>query len=138
MATVSIYQLINPSNTGVSRTWNNPESAQMRTCQKSFPSNDITNYFFTIKHFLHSKHLIWKVSFYQNCCLMVALNRIIYQKMWKMSVFGLFNKIINFITESVKKPTIYDLLFLNGIYSPKISINIHLKWKISTRAVFLQ
>ena len=29
--------------------------------------------------------------------------RTIYQKMWKMSVFGVFNKIINFITESVKK-----------------------------------
>ena len=37
-----------------------------------------------------------------------------------MSVFGLFNKTINFIiTESVKKPTIYDLLFLTGIYSLK-------------------
>ena len=36
-----------------------------------------------------------------------------------MSVFRVFNKIINFITESVKKPTIYDLLFLSGIYSPK-------------------
>ena len=36
-----------------------------------------------------------------------------------MSVFGVFNKIINFITESVKKPTIYVLLFLGGIYSPK-------------------
>ena len=29
--------------------------------------------------------------------------RTIYQKMWKMSVFGVFNKIINFITESVYK-----------------------------------
>ena len=36
-----------------------------------------------------------------------------------MSVFALFNKIINFITESVKKPTSYDLLFLIGFYSPK-------------------
>ena len=36
-----------------------------------------------------------------------------------MSVFGVFNKIINFITESVKKPTIYVLLFPSGIYSLK-------------------
>ena len=36
-----------------------------------------------------------------------------------MSVFGVFNKIINFIADSVKKPTIYDLLFLIGIYSPE-------------------
>ena len=35
-----------------------------------------------------------------------------------MSVFGVFNKIINFITESIKKK-IYDLLFLIGLYSPK-------------------
>ena len=38
--------------------------------------------------------------------------------MLKISVFGVFNKIINFITESVKK-SIYDLLFLTGLYSPK-------------------
>ena len=36
-----------------------------------------------------------------------------------MSVLVVFNKIINFIAESVKKPTIYDLLFVGGIYSPK-------------------
>ena len=38
-----------------------------------------------------------------------------------MSFFGVFNKIINFITESelVKKETICDLLFLIGLYSPK-------------------
>ena len=36
-----------------------------------------------------------------------------------MSVFGLFSKIINFMTESVKKATFYDLLFLIGFYSPK-------------------
>ena len=42
-----------------------------------------------------------------------------------MSVFGVFNKIINFIAESVKKPTIYDLLFLSGIYSLK-NINKYL------------
>ena len=36
-----------------------------------------------------------------------------------MSVFGLLNKIINFITESVKKATFYELLFLIGFYSPK-------------------
>ena len=42
-----------------------------------------------------------------------------------MSVFGVFNKFINSITESVKKTTIYDLLFLNGIYSPK-SVNKYL------------
>ena len=29
--------------------------------------------------------------------------RAIYQKKWKMSVFGVFKKIINFITKSVKK-----------------------------------
>ena len=75
--------------------------------------------FFTVRSFLHLKHLIWKVFFYQNCSLMVPLNRTIYQKMWKMSVLGLFNKIISFITELIKKPTIYDLLFLIGIYSLK-------------------
>ena len=46
----------------------------LRASQKSFSSNDIT-YFFTVKHFLHSKHLIWKVLFFQNCFLRVALNR---------------------------------------------------------------
>ena len=60
-----------------------------------------------------------KSVFHQNCSLRVALNQTIYQKMRKMSVFEVFNKITNFITESVKKPTIYDLLFLSGIYSPK-------------------
>ena len=35
-----------------------------------------------------------------------------------MSVFRAFNKIINFITESVKK-AIYNLLFLIGLYSSK-------------------
>ena len=58
-------------------------------------------------------------------------------KMRKMSVFGLFNKIINFITESVKKKkrfmTCYSSL---DFLIPKMSINIHLKWKCSTRAVF--
>ena len=38
--------------------------------------------------------------------------------MWKMPVFGVFNKIINFITKSVKK-AIYEFLFLTGLYSPK-------------------
>ena len=41
-----------------------------------------------------------------------------------MSVFRVLNKIINFITVSVKKSTIYDLLFLSGIYSCK-NINIY-------------
>ena len=37
-----------------------------------------------------------------------------------MSVFGVFNKTINFITESVKKnKTICDLLPLIGLYFPK-------------------
>ena len=36
-----------------------------------------------------------------------------------MSVFGVFDKIINFINEPVKKSTIYDLFFLSGVYSPK-------------------
>ena len=44
------------------RNWNKQWSAVLRASQKSFPSNDIT-YFFTVKHFLHSKHLIWKVLF---------------------------------------------------------------------------
>ena len=57
--------------------------------------------------------------FYQNCSLRVALNWTIYQKMWKMSVFRVLNKIINLSTVSVKKSTIYDLLFLSGIYSCK-------------------
>ena len=61
-ATISIYQLINPVNTGDFRTWNNQRSAVLRASQKSFPSNDIT-YFFTVTYFLHSKHLIWKVFF---------------------------------------------------------------------------
>ena len=36
-----------------------------------------------------------------------------------MSVFRLINKNINFSTESVRNPTIYNLLFLIAIYSPK-------------------
>ena len=42
-----------------------------------------------------------------------------------MSVFGVFDKIINFITESLKKKTFHDLLFLIGLYSPK-NINKYL------------
>ena len=37
----------------------------------------------------------------------------------KISFFGLSNKNINFSTESTKKPTIYDLLFLVATYFPK-------------------
>ena len=62
-ATISIYQLVNPINTGVFRTWNNQRRAVLRTNQKSFPSNDII-YFFTVIHFFHSKIRIWKVFFY--------------------------------------------------------------------------
>ena len=40
-------------------------------------------------------------------------------KQWKIQVFGVFNKNINFSTESTDKPKIYDLLFLIAIYSSK-------------------
>ena len=81
IATISIYQLINPINTGVFRTWNNQRRAVLRTNQKSFPSNDIT-YFFTVTHFFYSKHLIWKVCFFffQDCSLRVPLNRSGFEK----------------------------------------------------------
>ena len=39
--------------------------------------------------------------------------------MWNISVFGVFTKNINFTTESAKKPTIYDLLFLIASCSSK-------------------
>ena len=39
--------------------------------------------------------------------------------MRKISVYGEFNKNINISTESAEKSTIYDLLFLVSIYSPK-------------------
>ena len=57
----------------------------------------------------------------------------IYQKTWKISVFGVLNKSINFISESAKKPIIYDLLFLIAILSSKTDYK-HLL-KISTRRV---
>ena len=44
-AIISIYQLINPINTGVFRTWNNQRSTVLRTSQRSFPSNYITYFF---------------------------------------------------------------------------------------------
>ena len=80
-----------------------------------------------------------KSVFHLNCSLRVAFNRTIYQKMWRMSVFGVFNKAINFITESVKKTQQFKTwnLFIGIIILLKISVNIHLKWKISTRPVFL-
>ena len=37
----------------------------------------------------------------------------------KNSVLGVFNKNFNFSTESAKKSTIYDFLFLIALYSPK-------------------
>ena len=40
-------------------------------------------------------------------------------KQWKIQVFGVFNKNINFSTESTDKPKIYDLLFLIAIYPSK-------------------
>ena len=55
--------------------------------------------------------------------------------MRKISVFGVFNKNINFSNESAKKPTIYDLLFLVAICSSKIDYK-HLS-EISTRTVTL-
>ena len=69
--------------------------------------------------FLDSNYLEGAQSYF----LRVALNRAIYQKMQKKSVFGVFNKIsisvLNFSTNSAKKPTNYDLVFLTAIYSPK-------------------
>ena len=53
--------------------------------------------------------------------------------MWKISVFGVFNKNIKYSTELVKKPTIHDLLFFIALYSPK-NDKYPLKWEISTTA----
>ena len=55
--------------------------------------------------------------------------------MRKISVFGAFNKNINFNNESAKKPTIYDLMFLVAICSSKIDYK-HLP-EISIRTVTL-
>ena len=49
---------------------------------------------------------------HKNCFFRAALNRTIYEKKWKTSVLRVFNKNINLITESAKKPTIYDLQFI--------------------------
>ena len=73
-ATTSIYQLINPINTGVFRTWNNQRSTVLRTSQRSFPSNYIT-YFFNSNTFPSLKTPCLKSVFFQNCFLRVALNR---------------------------------------------------------------
>ena len=56
--------------------------------------------------------------------------------MWKISVFGVFNKNIKYSTELVKKPTIHDLLFFIALYSPKNDKH-PLKWEISTTADIL-
>ena len=123
VATVSIYRFIYCGDTDVCRTWNN-QGSEWPTSQNGQPARKtffqmILPSFFMVTYFLHSKYLIWKVFFYQDFSPMAVLNRTIYQKMWKMWILGLFNKIINFITQSVKIPIIYDLLFLIGIYSPK-------------------
>ena len=66
-------------------------------------------------------------TFFINCFLRAASNWTVYQKMWKSSVLVNLIKISvsvpNFSTESVGKPTIYDLLFLLTIYSPKMTIS---------------
>ena len=65
--------------------------------------------------------------------LRAALSRMIYWKT-KNSVFGVLIKIsislLNFSTESAKKPTIYDLMFLIVIYAPK-NHNKHLSKMIN-------
>ena len=68
--------------------------------------------------------ILWRKILYEICVLRAALNRTIYWKIWKFSVFGVFSKNINFSTEfqhrvSLKKTTIYKLLFLIALYSPK-------------------
>ena len=64
-----------------------------------------------------------KIS-HQNSFLRAALNWLIYQNMQKkFSFWGSLIKISisvqNFSTESAEKSTIYNLLFLVAIYSPK-------------------
>ena len=73
-ATISIYQLVNPINTGVFRTWNNQQRAVSRTNQKS--SFKWHNLFFYSNTFFSLKNPYLKsVFFIQNCSLRVALNR---------------------------------------------------------------
>ena len=55
----------------------------------------------------------------QNCLLRAALNKTIYWKMWKTSALRVFDKNINFSTETPMKPTVYNLLILIVVYSPE-------------------
>ena len=77
----------------------------------------------TLPIFLHNTFTSLKTPylkrfFYQNCSH-CNIEQDHLSKNVKNVSFRLFNKIINFITESLKKPTIYSLLFVIGIYSPK-------------------
>ena len=58
-------------------------------------------------------------NFASNSFLRAALNRTINQIMRKSSFFVVFNKNINFSTESVKKTKMYNFLFFTATYSPK-------------------
>ena len=81
-----------------------------------------------------SRNLFFYSSTYHPPFTQIPLNCTVYRKMWKILVIRLFHKSIDFSTESVKKPSNLWL----AVYSSKISINIPLKWKISTsRATLL-
>ena len=47
------------------------------------------------------------------------LTRTIYQKIWKILAFGMFNINLNFSTEWIQSQLIYNLMFLIALYSPK-------------------
>ena len=72
--------------------------------------------------FCHSENILFKYhdqTFLHENYFLIALNRIIYWKIWKNSIFGIFNKSISFSTESSEKPTMNDFLFLIAIYPPE-------------------
>ena len=68
-------------------------------------------------------HRVEKLSFKyqdQNFCIKIAFSG----QLWKVLVFGVFNKNINFDTELAKKNNKLWLLFLIAISSPK-NVNEH-------------
>ena len=119
--TYSIYHFeINPTNAGDFRLKLPEDTHSGVSLRKSF-------------HYIR-----WaKISF-----LRATLNKTIYWKVLKKSVFGVLIKIsisvMSFCTESAKRFAIYDLLLLTASYSPK-NDNDHIPptWEISTKAVTL-
>ena len=116
-AIISIYPLINPINTGVFRTWDTSEEQCCAPTRKA--SLHMTLSIFYITHLFHSKILNWKVIFFQNCSLRVALNRLEFEKSLYVCTYVSEKLVVvqkHFITSTLSyawdSSTVYVILFI--------------------------